>query len=61
MLALLLWYGARMAWDDYELEVTSPGLGIQQWLYTAWLPLLSALVIARIVQGFVHVWKKTSA
>lgn len=55
MLALLAWYGARMAWDDYELEVTSPGLGWPQWLYTAWLPLLALLVLARIAQGFLHV------
>lgn len=55
MLALLVWYGARMAWDDYELEVTSPGLGWPQWLYTAWLPLLALLVLARIAQGIVHV------
>ena len=54
MLALLAWYGARMAWDDYDLEVTSPGLGWPQWIYTVWLPLLSLLVLARIAQGFAH-------
>lgn len=58
MLALLVWYGTRMAWDDYDLEVTSPGLGWPQWLYTACLPLLSALVLARIAQGFVHLWRQ---
>lgn len=57
MLALLAWYGIRMAWDDYDLEVTSPGLGWPQWLYTVWLPLLALLVLARIAQGFVHVWR----
>ena len=57
MLGLLIWYGARMAWDDYDLEVTSPGLGWPQWIYTLWLPLLAALVLARIAQGFVHLWK----
>jgi TRAP-type C4-dicarboxylate transport system permease small subunit len=58
MLALLAWYGARMAWDDYDLEVTSPGLGWPQWLYTVWLPLLSVLVLARILQGFIFVWRR---
>ena len=58
MLALLAWYGSRMTWDDYDLEVTSPGLGWPQWLYTVWLPLLSVLVLARIVQGLVWVWRK---
>ena len=57
MIGLLVWYGARMAWDDFELEVTSPGLGWPQWIYTASLPLLALLVLGRIAQGFVHVWK----
>lgn len=57
MIGLLVWYGARMAWDDYDLDVTSPGLGWPQWIYTASLPLLALLVLGRIAQGFVHVWK----
>ncbi len=57
MMALLVWYGARMTWDDYDLEVTSPGLGWPQWMYTVWLPVLSLLVFARIVQGMVHLFK----
>ena len=58
MIALLLCFGARMAWDDFDLEVTSPGLGWPQWIYTVWLPLLALLVLARIVQGFLHVWRR---
>jgi TRAP-type C4-dicarboxylate transport system permease small subunit len=58
MLGLLAWYGARMAWDDYELDVTSPGLGWPQWIYTVWLPLLALLVLARIGQGFLHVLRR---
>lgn len=45
MLALL---GARLAWDDYRFEVTSPGLGVPQWLYTVWLPLLAGWIVARV-------------
>jgi TRAP-type C4-dicarboxylate transport system permease small subunit len=60
MLGLLAWNGARMAWDDYDLEVTSPGLGWPQWIYTLWLPLLAVLVLARIAQGFAHVWRTKS-
>lgn len=58
MLALLTWFGSRMAWDDFDMEVTTPGLGWEQWVYTIWLPLLSLLVLARIAQGFAHVWRK---
>ena len=57
MMALLAWYGTRMAWDDFEMEVTSPGLGWPQWIYTMWLPVLSLLVLSRIAQGFLHVLK----
>jgi TRAP-type C4-dicarboxylate transport system permease small subunit len=61
MLGLIAWYGTRMAWDDYQLEVTSAGLGWPQWVYTAWLPLLSLLVLGRIGQGFLHLLGKTEA
>jgi TRAP-type C4-dicarboxylate transport system permease small subunit len=58
MMALLVWFGGRMAWDDFDLDVTSPGLGWPQWIYTVWLPLLCLLVLCRIAQGFVHVFRK---
>jgi TRAP-type C4-dicarboxylate transport system permease small subunit len=49
MFALLAWYGGRMAWDDFRFEVTSPALGIPQWLYTVWLPVLSLAIVARLL------------
>jgi TRAP-type C4-dicarboxylate transport system permease small subunit len=48
MFALLAWLGARMAYDDFVYEVTSPGLGLPQWWYTVWLPLLAALIVLRL-------------
>ncbi len=48
MFALLVWYGGRMAWDDFRFDVTSPALGVPQWLYSVWLPLLSVLVAVRL-------------
>jgi TRAP-type transport system small permease protein len=50
MFAALAWYGTRFAWDDFRYEVTSPALGIPQWLYTAWLPLLALLIVGRALQ-----------
>jgi TRAP-type C4-dicarboxylate transport system permease small subunit len=49
MFGLLTFYGARMAWDDYDFEVTSPSLGVPQWWYTIWLPILSALIVLRLI------------
>jgi TRAP-type transport system small permease protein len=47
MFAVVAILGARSVWDEYRFEVTSPGLGVPQWLYTIWLPLLSLAVIGR--------------
>lgn len=44
---LLAALGARMAWDDYRFGVTSPGIGVPQWWYTVWLPVLCGAVVAR--------------
>lgn len=48
MFAMLAWLGYRMAYDDFAYEVTSAGLGLPQWWYTLWLPLLSALIVVRL-------------
>lgn len=48
MFGVIAWYGVRMAWDDYRFEVTSPSLGVPNWWYTVWLPLLSALIVLRL-------------
>jgi TRAP-type C4-dicarboxylate transport system permease small subunit len=49
MFSLLTWYGALMAWDDYSFEVTSPSLGVPQWVYTIWLPVLGLLIVLRLL------------
>ena len=49
MFGLLAGYGVRMAWDDYAFDVTSPSLGVPQWWYTVWLPLLSGLIVVRLL------------
>lgn len=52
MFALLAVLGARMAWDDFAFDVTTPAMGLPQWLYTVWLPVLSLLVLWRVLQTF---------
>ena len=49
MFALLVWYGGRMAWDDFRYDVTSPALGAPQWIYSAALPVLSLLIVVRLL------------
>lgn len=56
MFGILTWYGAWMWWDDYSSGLTSPGLGIPQWWYTLAVPLLSALIVWRLLQRLVQRW-----
>jgi TRAP-type C4-dicarboxylate transport system permease small subunit len=49
MFGLLAVLGAKMAWDDWKFEVTTPSLGVPQWWYTIWLPAIAALIVARLL------------
>jgi len=54
MFAILTVFGSQFAYDDYRFEVTSPALDVPQWLYTVWLPLLSAVVTGRAVGALIR-------
>jgi TRAP-type C4-dicarboxylate transport system permease small subunit len=41
-------YGVRLVLDDLRFETTSPGIGVAQWLYSVWLPVLSAVIVMRL-------------
>ena len=49
LFAILVWYGSKLLQDDWNYGTTSPGIGIPQWIYTLWLPLLSAVITLRIL------------
>ena len=44
----------RVVWDDYRFEETSPGIGVPQWWYSIWLPILSALITVRAIGLFIR-------
>lgn len=48
VLALVLYYGALFALDQWRYGETSPGLGYPNWIYTVWLPILAAAMLARV-------------
>jgi len=50
VLGLITWFGARMTWQELQWGSLSPGLGLPQWWYLAWLPLLSGLMLLRQLQ-----------
>lgn len=39
--------GLRLVWDDYRFEETSPGIGVPQWWYSIWLPVVSLAIMLR--------------
>lgn len=49
MFALVLYYGAFLAWDEFRFEETSPGMGHPTWIYTVWLPVLALAIMLRIL------------
>ncbi|MET0962005.1 MAG: TRAP transporter small permease [Noviherbaspirillum sp.] len=49
MFAVMAWYGYFLFLDDWQYDTTSPGIGIPQWLYSMWLPLLSVVIFLRIL------------
>ena len=55
MFAILVALGGRMVWDEYRYEVTSPGLGEPQWIYTLALPLLAVAIIGRALGHLIRV------
>lgn len=38
---------ARVTWDDIRYGETSPGLGLPEWLYSMWLPVVSIVIVLR--------------
>jgi len=45
---LLTVLSARMAYDDYSWGDTSPAIGIPNWWYTVWMPVLAAAITLRV-------------
>ena len=45
---------SRLVWDDYRFGETSPGIGIPQWWYSVWLPIISIGIALRAVGLFVR-------
>lgn len=48
LFAFIAFYAARLTWDQYRFEETSPALGVPQWWYTVWMPALSLALVLRL-------------
>ena len=58
LFALIAWNGGRLAFDEWKFETTSPGIGIPQWLYTVWLPILSGVIVLRLLGRTHRLWRR---
>ena len=47
LFVMVAWYGWRFVADDWKYGTTSPGIGIPQWVYSVWLPVLALAIVAR--------------
>ena len=54
LFALMAVLSARMVYDDIRYGETSPGIGVPQWWYTIWLPVMSLAIAGRALGLFVR-------
>ena len=54
LFSLVAVLSARMVWDDIRFGETSPGIGVPQWWYTIWLPVMSVAIAGRALGLFVR-------
>ena len=54
LFALIAVLSTRMVYDDYTYGETSPGIGVPQWWYTIWLPVMSVAIAGRALGLFVR-------
>ncbi|WP_222911740.1 TRAP transporter small permease [Pseudomonas sp. DNDY-54] len=50
VLGLVVWYSGQFALEEYQWESESPGLGLPNWWYVVWLPLLAVAMVVRLTQ-----------
>jgi TRAP-type C4-dicarboxylate transport system permease small subunit len=54
LFALIAVLSMRMVYDDIRFGETSPGIGVPQWWYTIWLPVLSVAIAGRALGLFIR-------
>ncbi len=54
LFALMTVLSARLVWDHFRYDETSPGIGVPMWWYSIWLPVLSVAIAGRALGLFVR-------
>ncbi|WP_158773838.1 TRAP transporter small permease [Cobetia sp. L2A1] len=47
VLGMIVWFGGRFALEEYQWDSLSPGLGLPNWWYVIWLPVLAVAMAWR--------------
>ena len=58
MFLVLAVLSARMVWDHVRWEETSPGIGVPQWWYSMWLPVISVAIAGRALGVFIRLGRQ---
>src|SRR5690606_32033712 len=48
VLGLVVWFGGMFTWEEYQWESLSPGMGLPNWWYVVWLPVLALAMAWRL-------------
>jgi TRAP-type C4-dicarboxylate transport system permease small subunit len=54
LFALIAVLSVRVVYDDIRFGETSPGIGVPQWWYTIWLPVMSVAIAGRALGLFIR-------
>jgi TRAP-type C4-dicarboxylate transport system permease small subunit len=54
LFALIAVLSVRVVYDDIQFGETSPGIGVPQWWYTIWLPVMSVAIAGRALGLFIR-------
>lgn len=49
MFGILAVLSAYLTWDQYIFDEISPAIGVPQWWYSIWLPVLSVVISLRLI------------
>lgn len=60
LFALMAVLSSRLVYDHVKYDETSPGIGVPQWWYSIWLPVMSVAIAARALGLFVRRGREAS-
>lgn len=57
LFSLMAFLSARVVWDDFRFGETSPGIGVPQWWYSIWLPIIASAITGRALGLMFRRWR----